>query len=419
MKLLFVAHASSYSESTESPLLSLAPWVEALIAAVSEQNGIELSVLFQCQMAERDSFLIDKVRYFPLSLKLSTQFKKWHYKFFNNIHIPDSQQRYKKVIGVINPDVICVFGSEFAFLEMANFTNRPLILHIQSLVNPYLKVWYSTGINMAIAKAKADKLRYLKGAGVLHAYKRFEKMAQREQELLKQIKFVMGRTEWDKTAVGRLAPQARYFHVDEIMRPVFYNKTFTINTVASKLLTAVNPNVYKGLDLVFETAAALELNSSGIAEWRIAGVEPSDEVVTMAKTAARATPKKLKIIFLGPLSAEALVNEMLGADIYVHASAIENSSNSICEAMLVGMPVVVLNTGGTASLVEDGIDGLLLNERSAHAMAEKIADLANSAEIRLRLSAAAKAAASIRHNPAKIVENIVNVFSTCSQQHAK
>lgn len=418
MKLLFIAHASSYSETSSKPVLHLAPWVEALCLALAQEKEIELGLLFQCQFARSDNFALDNVQYFSLSTGLSSPLKKWWYKFSNAIHIPKAHQRYKQVLQVFKPDAICVFGTEFAFAEIVNCTQVPVVLHIQSLVNPYLKAWYSTGITNKIASSNTNKFNYLKGAGVLHAHQRFVKQAKRESEMLKQIKFVMGRTNWDRREVLQLAPQAKYFHVDEIMRAVFYASSFRVNSIAKHLITAINPNVYKGLDLIFETAAALELGADTPIEWTIAGIEASSEVIEMARAAAKAQPKRIQLKFLGPLSAQELLNHMLAADIYVHASAIENSSNSICEAMLVGMPVVALNTGGTSSLIEHGITGLLVETAQADAMADTIRDIIGNFNKRIQLSAAARERAKVRHSQEKIVTDLVQVFKACIKQNA-
>ena len=37
----------------------------------------------------------------------------------------------------------------------------------------------------------------------------------------------------------------------------------------------------------------------------------------------------------------------------------DNSPNSLCEAMAVGMPVIASNIGGIPSLIDDEVNGLL------------------------------------------------------------
>ena len=55
------------------------------------------------------------------------------------------------------------------------------------------------------------------------------------------------------------------------------------------------------------------------------------------------------------------VPELLAAlDLFVLASHSEGTPTVVMEAMAAGLPVVVTRVGGTAEIVEDGIDGLLV-----------------------------------------------------------
>ena len=68
---------------------------------------------------------------------------------------------------------------------------------------------------------------------------------------------------------------------------------------------------------------------------------------------------KNNIIFLGVLSEEEMYEKMIHSNVYVQTSSIENSSNALGEAMLVGMPCVASYVGGTPDLLIDKKEGLL------------------------------------------------------------
>ena len=55
-----------------------------------------------------------------------------------------------------------------------------------------------------------------------------------------------------------------------------------------------------------------------------------------------------KIEFLGRLSAEGMKQAYLDANVFVMPSTIENSPNSLGEAMLLGVPCVAADVGGVA-----------------------------------------------------------------------
>lgn len=48
------------------------------------------------------------------------------------------------------------------------------------------------------------------------------------------------------------------------------------------------------------------------------------------------------------------------SQVFVLASRWENSPNTVAEAMVTGMPPIATNVGGLSSMIEDGVNGLLV-----------------------------------------------------------
>jgi len=76
-------------------------------------------------------------------------------------------------------------------------------------------------------------------------------------------------------------------------------------------------------------------------------------------------------------------------DIFVFPSLVEGMPLTLLEAMAAGMPVVTTNTCGMADVVEDGVNGLLVPPADGAGLAEALARVFESAELRGRLGAAA------------------------------
>ena len=66
-----------------------------------------------------------------------------------------------------------------------------------------------------------------------------------------------------------------------------------------------------------------------------------------------------KVHFLGKLSAAQMKEQYLRSHLFVCPSSIENSPNSLGEAMLLGIPCVSAEVGGIASIFTGGEDGIL------------------------------------------------------------
>ena len=84
---------------------------------------------------------------------------------------------------------------------------------------------------------------------------------------------------------------------------------------------------------------------------------------------------------------ESLISAM---DVCVLATFTEGTSNSLMEYMAMGKPVVATRGGGTAELINDGIEGYLVNQRDPGMMADRIIILLNNSGLREKLGNAAR-----------------------------
>ena len=82
-----------------------------------------------------------------------------------------------------------------------------------------------------------------------------------------------------------------------------------------------------------------------------------------------------KVIMTGKLSAEQMKDRFLKSSVFVCPSVLENSPNTVGEAMLLGVPVAASDAGGIPDMIADGRDGLLFSTGDAKALAKAISRL--------------------------------------------
>lgn len=92
---------------------------------------------------------------------------------------------------------------------------------------------------------------------------------------------------------------------------------------------------------------------------------------------------------LGSRDQEAVRGELDAADVLLLPSLSEGISNAVLEAMAAGRPVITTRCGGMDEVVDDGVDGLLVDVGDHEAMAEHLTGLAEDPERRHRLGIAA------------------------------
>ncbi len=100
-------------------------------------------------------------------------------------------------------------------------------------------------------------------------------------------------------------------------------------------------------------------------------------------------------------------------DIFAMSSNTEGLSIATIEAMGLGKPVVVTNSGGPAEIVEDGKTGLLIPPQSADALAQGILRLIRDRELASVLGAAAKFAVRDRFCIERSIRSYAELYRNC------
>ena len=95
---------------------------------------------------------------------------------------------------------------------------------------------------------------------------------------------------------------------------------------------------------------------------------------------------------------------------YVHTAYIENSPNSICEAQLVGMPIVSTMVGGISTLVRNGEEGDLFPANDPWQIANAIIELSKDKVRMMRYSKNSRQHALERHNPENIIQQLLKCY---------
>ena len=112
----------------------------------------------------------------------------------------------------------------------------------------------------------------------------------------------------------------------------------------------------------------------------------------------------------GIISADQLVDEMTDADVYVHPSYIENSPNTVCEAQVLGVPVIATHVGGVETLIHNNVDGLVVSANDVYTMAIQIKKIIMDSALAIQLGKNGRMEALQRHNPETIVNDLLACY---------
>ena len=118
------------------------------------------------------------------------------------------------------------------------------------------------------------------------------------------------------------------------------------------------------------------------------------------------------VTFLGPLSEEQMRDRMLRSHVFVSASTIENESNALCEARLLGVPSVASFVGGVTSVLRHEQDGFAYQHDAPYMLAHYVRELLDRPDLCLEFSTASRAAARKLHDRRAIGDRQAEIYRT-------
>lgn len=414
MKVLWFTSTPSLSSDFLNNTSVGCSWIGALEGELIKVPYIELAIAFAINNSKIKPFTLSKTKYYPVDVySPKNTLGKLKSRWNKRIHDVEDIQPYLNIIEDFKPDVIHIFGTEEVYGLIASKTKIPCIIHIQGNLISCINKWYSGITELEVIKY-SNKWIFLKGYGIIHDYIINKKASKREERIFQGCRYFMGRTDWDKRITSILAPTAQYFHCDEILRPEFYLTQWTPSAETDKFIitTIIRNNIYKGLESIFECKRIL--NSLSLTKkiiWNIIGITQKDEISIILEKKHKITFKEMDVQLLGPLKQHKLISEMLKSDVFIHPSHIDNSPNSVCEAMLLGMPVISTYAGGIPSIIENNKEGLLVQDGDPYALSGAILELYKNKENATNLGINARKRALERHDSKNILANLVKIYS--------
>lgn len=382
-------------------------WISSLQAELMRQPDIELGVAFlKGRTYIKD--VQDGVSYYVMPNPKKNIHEKLNY--FTNYdvqtEIASYLSIYKKVVDDFRPDIIQVFGSESYLGFVQQITEVPCVLHIQGIINPYWEAFFPPGLSKAtfICRNKSPKKMW-------NAYKEvitWKNTCKREREVLKLIKHYSGRTTWDKVITQTFNPQADYHYCSEILRESFYKKPIHVQPENMTIVSTMSGVMYKGLDLVLKTAYVLKNYWQMDFSWRVYG---SKTFVQFFEKETGIKRDDVNVEFLGVGTEKDVCNALCNATAFAQTSYIDNSPNAVCEAQIVGCPVVATNVGGVSSLIEDGKNGFLVPANDPYMMAWHLINLHQDKELNKNVGQNAISMAQKRHDKKQIVTDLLKIYN--------
>jgi glycosyltransferase involved in cell wall biosynthesis len=319
---------------------------------------------------------------------------------------------FAEIVRAWRPDIIHIHGTErfFGLLSARGLVSPPTVISIQGLLGPYSEWGHyfgNRGLRDVIRMHRAIELPAMRGQ--IWEFLRYRQAARRECEILLGNRHFLGRTAWDRTHLRCVNPAASYHHVGEVLREAFWQAQWALRNCQRHRIIFTNAgHPRKGTETLFEAADILARDYPQL-EVDICGAISQRSGYGRSIRRAMAS-RSGRIKELGALNAREMAEALCSSHVFVSPSFIDNSPNAVCEAQMVGMPVVASYTGGVPSLVQEGVTGLFFPPGDAPLLAARIREVFEDDGLAEKLGAAAHAVARVRHDPGTVVNDLLAAY---------
>lgn len=388
----------------------LGGWQDSLESIVKKEKDIELIVSF-ISNSPAPARVINGVQYEPIYIQYK-YLEKLQKRFSWDVEERAYLNTALNVVKKVNPDVIQVFGCEFPFGLLAEKVQIPVVIHIQGAIIPYHNASYPPSYNVGTFFRRLWPNFVAQVYVFVKEHKEITRVKM-EQRIWKSVNYYMGRTKWDESLVKLLSTSAQYFHVEEALRQPFWktNKIWTPKSCSKiKLLSIGIGTFWKGPDMLLKTANILKGRGLDF-EWLVAGQIRSD-VKKIVEKHERLKFEECNVKILGFKNVEDIIELLTTCSIYVHTAYIDNSPNSICEAQLLGTPIISTFVGGIDSLITNNEDGILVPANDPWRLAQSIIEISSDYNLQIEMSRKSMEKACLRHDNQIIIKQLLNCYNS-------
>jgi glycosyltransferase involved in cell wall biosynthesis len=381
-------------------------WMPSLLSALLRTGNVEMAVAaVHRDLNSVEKMVLNGVTYYLLPKSTEDERKLTErFKDYCTFAIKD-----------FVPDLVHIHGTEnlFGLYTAQERPPCPVVISIQGLLHVcYRHVLGGLTFSQYLEGGKEGLLAW--GRFILKA-REWARRGDNECSAIAGNRHFIGRTLWDHANVTAINPAAKYYFCNELLRPPFYAATWDIGTMSRHTIfcpAAHSP--LKGFHWVLPAIAALCHEFPSITV-RVAGAPWSmsegkgyygrymHKLINKYCLAGRVVP-------LPALSDTEMATELQNAHAFVIPSLIENSSNSLAEAMLVGTPCIAAFVGGIPSMVADGEDALCFPAGDSTYLSHQLRRLFNDDQLARRLSGNARLVARDRHDEGRIVAEQEDIY---------
>ena len=408
MKILWLCNIElpCISKALGHNINPLGGWMVSIFDLLIRVPGLAVCVCFPTRTNKLFDGSDGKVRYYSFKL-----FK-------------DSIMRFEDILVEAKPDIIHIFGTEFRHsLDMIKACEKKKLINqtivsIQGLIHLIGKHYYSDIPSKVIHKYSFHD--FIRHSNIYWAKKKYEKRGKYEIEVICRVKHIIGRTEWDYAVTKQINSSVNYHFCNETLRTSFYNQKWKFDECEKYSIFISQANYpIKGLHILLEALSVVK-DKYPCVHLYVAGKNFASKEIKSAIMKTRydkyiynyIKQKNLSenISFLGTLEENEMLDRYMKSNVFVICSSIENSPNSLGEAMILGVPSIASDVGGIRSMFRDRIDGYIYPFNESYMLAYYICKIFDNIDDACKMSENAKKHAMQLYDKTNNLNKLLSIY---------
>lgn len=354
-------------------------WIETMLCRLSQQEQMVVC----CPAVSSEKIIrteSDNVVYYGVPRKDKRGFS----------YEPQMKDFFAEIFRSEQPDIVHIWGTEFPHTLSAVLAAEKsgllgkTVISIQGLISVIAK-HFMGNVPLKWKYVMAPK-NFIRGFNLAMLQNSYKKRGKYECEAIERAQHIIGRTDWDRACIKQINPDAIYHKNNETLRHVFYEMNWEHQScIPYRIFMSQGGSPMKGAHNLIDAMCIIQkeypqahLHITGknilgkLSIRQMLSLDPYDWY--LRKKIYRYGLEN-KVVFMGNLSAEEMRVQYLEANVFVLPSAIENSPNSLGEAMLLGTPSIAADVGGVKNLMEHEKEGYVYQHDAPYMLAYYLSEI--------------------------------------------
>lgn len=405
MKVLWFSNALL----TLEPSKATGTWLFAMSEALVER-GVELYNITQDPRVHNiKKQVVGKITQWVLPV----------YKLHNGLPSKNNINKICDIVKIINPDIIHIWGMEsyWGLLSARGFLKGKILLEIQGIKETCVRVFYGGLKWRDLIHTLGVKELILPSSSLFCQRKEFDVWSKWEHEMISAHNNISTHSDWVRAWIRQFSTeQCHIHHTQRIVRKTFleaevWQKPNNPKDAPVVFAMSSGPDAYKGIHDGIRAISLLKRDYPNI-QFRIAGNFGINNAFYRKPGYTKYLVRLIKnlnvesnVIFLGPLTANEILEQLHQSDAMLQTSYVESYSLAVAEAMMAGIPLVVSYAGAMPELAQDKETALFYTPSDYFSCAYSLRKIFESDDLSLKLSKTARCIAESR-NVASIVGDL-------------